>query len=554
MPYDGFVMNTFLDNVSRTLQGSILRNVYYKKNVFYFSFQNRDLKISLNPNYSYITFEKRNIPNDTKSHYFLEYLRSRIRNSKVNLVKQFGLERTVKFEIEKNDEIGTKHIYDIYIDIMGKHSNIIIVENGKILDAYKRIKTRYRNILPGEDFKLYVSNKINPLTELEKLFEFSNNFEGKISEFIYKNIQGFSKITAREVIFRAGIEDEKFEKVHLEIIKPVIKDLISEFLKKHLYIYYEKNKPYELSAFLLKHLGLDYQIYEEIDKAIIEFFEWHEQRSFIIQKKKNLENVIVKNISKIENTLAKINNELEKTKDYDKYRKWGELLKAYFYEIDTNLDLVELVDWETGEKVEIPLESGKSPIEIANKYFKMYNKLKTKIKGLIERKKILERELDYLYQLWYTLNDSEKEFEINEIQSEMIEIGLIKEKKKKIQTRKSEPRKVIYNGYTIIIGKNNKQNDELVRNSSDDDLWFHAHEMPGAHVVIKNNKNLVDEDTIIFAAQLAAGYSKGKNSSKVPVDYTKIKYVRKTKGLKPGMVLYSNYKTLYVNPRRLENV
>ena len=555
MPYDGFVMNKFI-NQAQFIVGSFLKNIYYKKNTMYFSFSNVDLKISLNPNFSYMTFERRMLSQDMKKHYFVDFLRSRIKNSKILSFEQFDFERTAKLVLEKNDEIGVTHKYEIYTDIMGKHSNIIIVENNKILDAYRRITTRYRNIIPGEKFKLFKGSKINPKTDLDKLFSFAKAFDGKKSEFIFKNIQGFSKITANEVLYRANLEDKKFSCDDLEIIVKTVEELMREFEENKLYIYFENNQPFEISAFKLNHLGMEYKILDDISKAISFFFEWIEQKSYLFQVKKNLENIVIKKIEKLENILTKIEKEIRKNSDYEKYKKWGELLKAYFYRINDFQKEVELEDWNTGEKINIPLEKDKNPIENANNYFRIYNRKKTKLKGLLERKEYLEKELDYLYQLWYSINEIENTKDVEEIKKELIEYGLIKEKKgkRKKKIEKSLPRKTIYNGFTIYIGKNNRQNDELVKKSSKEDIWLHSHGMPGAHVVIKSEGKDIDMETLKFAAQLAAGYSKGKNSTNVPVDYTKIKHVRKTKDLKPGMVLYDNYKTIYVNPRRLEDV
>ena len=141
---------------------------------------------------------------------------------------------------------------------------------------------------------------------------------------------------------------------------------------------------------------------------------------------------------------------------------------------------------------------------------------------------------------------------LEEIEEEMREFGLLKEKKERKKERRSRFRETEYMGFKILVGRNNKQNDELVRNSSKEDLWFHAHEMPGAHVVVKTEGKNVPQEVIEYAASLAAGYSRGKDSGKVLVDYTFIKYVRKPKGFKPGMVIYTNYKTILVQPRRLE--
>ena len=164
----------------------------------------------------------------------------------------------------------------------------------------------------------------------------------------------------------------------------------------------------------------------------------------------------------------------------------------------------------------------------------------------------IERELEYLYQLWQTIIDSEDEETLKEIEDEMISEGIIKVKKKRKREVVSKPREIFFKGFKILIGKNNKQNDSLVRSASDDDLWFHAREMPGAHVVLKVEGKTLDEEVIEYAASLAAGYSRGKLSGNVPVDYTKIKYVSKPKGAKPGLVVYRNHKTLVVKPCRLE--
>lgn len=293
---------------------------------------------------------------------------------------------------------------------------------------------------------------------------------------------------------------------------------------------------------------------KELENAISDFFGFVERNNILKQLKKNLENIIVKNVVKIENTLEKINRELQEIKDYEHYRKYGELLKAYFYQIPIGTKEVELFDWENNENIIVPLDPNKDAIENASSYFKKYNKLKTKLKGLLNRKKYLEKELNYLYQLWYTLEEVDDLNEVEDIKSEMEDVGILKVRKRRKNNVKSEPIKVSFKNHSIYIGKNNKQNDELVRNSSDEDIWLHVSGMPGAHVIIKHAGREITNDVIEYAASLAAGYSKGKNSGKVLVDYTKAKNVRKVKGLKPGMVLYYNYRTIIVNPRRIDDV
>ncbi|QTA37418.1 NFACT family protein [Thermosipho ferrireducens] len=554
MAYDGFVMKRVQEEIHRIMRFP-LRNVFAVKNIVYFSFQNMDLKVSLNPNYSYITVEKRNIPDNLKLTSFVSFLRSRLKNARVEKLLQYGYERTWKMVLTKLDEIGESHRYELYIDIMGKHSNIILVENGIILEAYKKVRTKYRNIYPGEPFLVFPLQKLNPENITHKLFENSDNNNKALLNFIYENIQGFSKLTSMEVLHRAGLENKPVSQLNekeKEIIIHVIKQLIDEFKKGKLYLYYADDKPYEISAFPLKALNLDYEIFSDVFEGINVFFQWKERKSIFIQKQLQLEKAVIKNIDKLENVKDKLLKELSETENMEKYKKWGELLKAYFYQIKENQNMVTLYDWETEDYVKVPLERNLTIIENLQHYFRKYNKFKTKRSGITKRLEEIEKELEYLYQLWYTILEAETEQEMEEIRGEMISSGILKSAKhRKQKDAISKPREIIHNGFKILIGKNNKQNDKIVKLSSDNDIWLHAHEIPGAHVLIKTGGQKLDDDTLLFAASLAAGYSKGKDSAKVPVDYTKAKYVKKIKGLKPGMVFYENYKTLMVSPRRL---
>ncbi len=559
MPFDGFVMKTVVEEVRNSVLGQNVRNIYLYDKVIYFSFDKGDLKISLNPNYSHISFTD-HVVKEPDKHTFVELLRSRIRGGKVTELTTNGYERTMVMKLRKFDEIGEKHEYEIYFDIMGKHSNAVLVENGLIIDAYKRIETRVRKIFPGEPFMLFTSGKL-PIDEvtLEKLTDAFHRFQDKqrmISEFIYSTIQGFSKQTAEELLFRSEVEDKPLSLVDNSDLENLVEGLSSiseEVSQKVIYIYYENEQPTDISAFRL-HKYNDLKRCENAISCINEYFDFVEKKDKLIQKRTQLLSIVNNRISSLEDVLTQIEKEREECLESDKYRKYGELIKAYSYQIPHGVDSVEVFDWETNQHVVVPLEPHLSPIENSVKYFKLYNKLKKKLEGLSEREIVLKRELEYLKQLQDTIENAETFEELEEIEEEMIENDLIKKThkrksgKSKTEQARSEPRKYMYNGFTILVGRNNKQNDELVRKSSEHDIWLHVQGMPGAHVVIKTNGKPVDEDVLLYAAKLAAQFSKGKYSTKVPVDYTYIKYVKKPRGFKPGLVLYSNFKTLFVTP------
>lgn len=559
MPFDGFVMKIVVEEIKESVLGQNVRNIYLYDKVIYFSFDKGDLKISLNPNYSHISFTDHLVKEPDK-HTFVELLRSRIRGGKVTELTTNGYERTMVMKLRKFDEIGERHEYEIYFDIMGKHSNAVLVENGLIVDAYKRIETRVRKIFPGEPFILFPSEKlrIDEVT-LERLSDALYRFQNKqrmISEFIYSTIQGFSKQTAEELLFRSEVEDKPLSLVDRSDLENLVEGLSSiseEISQKVIYIYYENEQPADISAFRL-HKYNDLKRCENVVSCINEYFDFVEKKDKLIQKRTQLLTIVNNRISSLEDVLTQIEKEREECLESDKYRKYGELIKAYSYQIPHGVDSVELFDWETNQNVMVPLEPHLSPIENSVKYFKIYNKLKKKLEGLSEREIVLKRELEYLKQLQDTVENAETLEELEEIEEEMIENDLIKKThkrkigKSKSEKSRSEPRKYMYKGFTILVGRNNKQNDELVRKSSEHDIWLHVQGMPGAHVVIKTNGKPVDEDVLLYAAKLAAQFSKGKYSTKVPVDYTYIKYVKKPKGFKPGLVFYSNFKTLFVTP------
>lgn len=559
MPFDGFIMKTVVEKIRDLILGKNVRNIYLYDKVIYFSFDEGDLKVSLNPNYSHVSFTN-HIVKEPDKHTFVELLRSRIRGARVHELTTNAYERTMIMKLRKIDEIGEKHEYELYFDIMGKHSNAIFVENGIIIDAYKRIETRVRNIFPGEQFTLFSSEKL-PIDEVtfEKLKSALEKFQNKqrmISEFIYSTVQGFSKQTAEELLLRSELEDKPVSHITERELEKLVVGLLSileEIKQKSVYIYYENEQPTDISAFRL-HKYNDLKRCDDVIACINEYFDFVENKDKLIQKRSQLLSIVNCRISSLEELLAQIEKEKEECLEAEKYRKYGELIKAYSYQIPHGGSEVELFDWETNENVSVPLETHLSPIENSVKYFKLYNKLKKKAEGLKERENILRKELDYLRQLQDTIENAETLEDLEEIEDEMIENDLIKSKhkkkgnKSKIEHTKSEPRKYLYNGFTILVGRNNKQNDELVRKSSEHDIWLHVQGMPGAHVVIKTNGKPVEEDVLLYAAKLAAQFSKGKYSTKVPVDYTYIKYVKKPKGFKPGLVLYSNFKTLFVTP------
>lgn len=502
----------------------------------------------LRPDVSHVTIAEKEEASEKMPSSFTMLLRKELKGAKLLKVEQIGMDRTLRFSFEKFDEIEGIVQKDLYIEIMGIHSNMILVRDGRIVDAHRRIVTKKREILPGREFVIFPSGKLS----IFELKELPPESEKTIRNVLLSLLEGFSPASVEELIHRTGYElNTPWRSVNRGKILEVLEEIKKELELPGVFVYYEASHPVEVSAFRFTMLDLKERYFEKPSEGINEFVRWKEEKSTFENTKNRFIKVVVNRIEDLEDLEEKLSRELSEAEKAERYKKLGDLIVQNLWSIKGKSGEVELTDWETNEKIVVDV--GKDPAQTAQKFYNTYKKLQRKKEQVEKRLEEIQREKEYLYQLWQTIEDAEDLETLEEIEEEMREFGLLKERKtKKQKSKKTRFREVYYGGFKILIGRNNKQNDELVRTSSKEDLWFHAHEMPGAHVVVKTEGKEVPQEVVEYAASLAAGYSKGKNSGKVSVDYTFIKYVRKPKGFKPGMVIYTNYKTILVEPRRIE--
>ncbi len=555
MPFDGLFMRRVVDEINSEIEGP-LRNVYQPTKVDYFLyFQDGIVRISLNPSHSFMSIVERTGDNPAMPPSFTMLLRKKLKNARFEGVSQDGFSRIAVFRFKKMDEKGDLVTYRLFVELMGKHSNLILVDQSDVIvDSHRRIITRLgRELMPGREFVPFRSLKNDPMSF--DFDSFNGDSEDPVERYLVRKVEGLSTVLAREICYRAGVMDKTVRELSekdVERLRSAIEDFKEEYSLGKSYLLVEGETPRDISPIELRHTNLRH-LEGKPSRVVNDLYYFLENEEKKVQMRRFLEKHVVQEIERTEDILEKIERDLEKARGYEIYRKWGELLLAYSYSLDGNEESVELEDWETGEKVKVKIDRRKGVVGTAQEYFRVYEKLKRKIKALISRKEELLKELEYLYQLWQTVLDAEDVETLEEIKAEMIEAGLLKSKKvERRVARRSKPRRVEYGGFTILVGKNNVQNDELVREASTEDLWFHARGMPGAHVILKTGGREVPRDVLEYAASLAAGYSRGKDSGKVPVDYTKVRYVRKRKGFKPGMVVYRNQRTIVVEPRRIQ--
>ena len=454
--------------------------------------------------------------------------------------------------------------YSLIVEIMARHSNITLVRkrDNKIMESIKHIhsnKNSYRVLYPGATFIMPpTSNKLNPFSftkeELKNLLKENINFNESIFS---KIITGVGKNLSNDLFIEYK---NKFNDLTIDNLSLFITDYFKNILKDNKNILFFKDG--KVVDFYFKDLislnNCEKKYFESHSDTLDNFYATKDKQDRLHSKGLDIQRLINTNIERCLKKIKILEKTLKECEAKEDYRIKGELLTSYIYGFKKGDKDVSVLNYysENEEYLKISLDENKTPSENIQFYFKKYNKLKNAEEASINQLSINEDELNYLNSVLTSLETADNYADIEEIKKELIETGYVrfrKEKNKnKIKTNK--PLHFISSdGIDIYVGKNNIQNDYLtLKFAEKTDTWLHTKIIPGSHVIIKG-KN-IPESTLLEAATLAAFYSKGKNSTKVPVDYTLVKNVKKPSGAKPGMVIYSTNKTLYIDPPKNINL
>ena len=479
---------------------------------------------------------------------FCMLLRKHLIGGKISGISMQGLERIVNIEIETINEFNEIENKTLILELMGKHSNIILKnQNDIIIDAMRHIASNnsYREILPSRIYTLPQSNKYE-FTKLSGPEEFGEKLEIDSTENDYakKLSNTFTGISLS--FAKSAVEQRELPEIY-NYINEIIN---SEKLKFEL----------EGSDYVLKLSDQEKEIFE-LNFFIDDFYFERETTEAFTNARNTMLRMILEVLKKYKNRLASIDAKLQECDGMDKYRLYGELITANLYQLtNTHSDSIELYNYYDNSNIKIPLDVKYSPSMNAKRYFKKYSKLKNAYKIVSEQKVETEKELNYIESIVYELEDSTCLEDVQYIFEEISENVVFKEKlkrkekknknQKKKKQQKFSPIEYEVNGYKIYVGRNNKENDWLtVSFASKTDYWFHTKDVQGSHVILKADKE-VNDDILVKVAEIAAKHSKAKMSSNVPVDYCLVQFVKKPNGSKPGMVIFTNNKTLNVNPQK----
>lgn len=576
MSYDGIVTKAVVSELNYLLKDGRIDKVYQpeKDEIIIQIYNNGDnykLLISASSTYPRLYITNNNYENPANPPAFCMLLRKNLQGLRISSIEQHLLDRVIIITVNGKDELGYQNYKQIVIEIMGKYSNIILVDksSNKIIDSIKRVNSdmsRVREVLPG---LIYVfpptNNKLDPREININIFKElinSNSKNMRVDKFLYQNFLGLSPLISREICTLANIfvdrplvslSDSEIITIY-DAFLDVIKKVNGNEFKPTANI--DKNgKINYFYAFPLRQFDTSNNNYFESMSDLLDFIYYKiDKDDRIKQKSSYIRKIIENRIEKSKHKLSKINEELIESAEREKYKIYADLIQANIYAIPKGASSIELSNFYDPEQnmLEIPLDVTLSPAANAQKYYKKYAKLKSASSILKKQIEETKNEIFYLESILVSLDFINDFYELDEIRSELIEHGYIKKTsgKKKVDSRKkTKPLHYLSSdGFDIYVGKNNLQNEYLTTKfAKKDDLWFHAKNIPGSHVIVKSKNSEIPESTIYEAAYLAALFSKNNFETKVDVDYTKRVFVKKPKDSKYGFVNYDNFKTVVID-------
>lgn len=530
---------------------------------------NRKLLLSAGANSPRVHYTQENFENPKTPPMFCMLLRKHLGCGKLTGVRQTGLDRILALDFESVNDLGDRVTLTLVAEIMGRHSNLILVgPDGRVIDAIKRVDeemSRVRQILPGIFYEpLAPQDKLNLMeTSAEEILLALEESKGQeLSKALVKIFQGVSPVLAHEIAGYATRYQEKAvgeltdsDRDRLLYFCAKIREMLCHNRPSPTIAAESDGRPREFSFVDLKQYG-HYLLTRPVESCSILLDQFYAGRDRIERMKQRSNDLLKLLMNLSERTQRKISLQEEELKacgEREKNKTYGDLLNANLWQMEKGMTQVTVQNYyeEMLPELTIPLDPGLTPAQNAQRYYRDYRKAATAEKmltGLIEQAK---EELVYLESVFDAVSRTNGESELLEIRQELAEQGYLKNYKNRnkmikalppIQYRSSE-------GYSILCGRNNKQNDRLtLREAKNYDLWLHVHNMPGSHVIIRAQGGAIPNKTIEEACLIAAYHSKARESAQVPVDYTLVKNVKKPNGAKPGMVIFTDYETAYVTP------
>lgn len=553
MAYDGLFIHSLLNTVRPLVVNGRLSKIYQpfaQDLILTFRKERKNIQLLLSANAQYPRFyvTKQAIVNPDKAPTFVMVLRKYLEGSVLQSIDQVGVDRIVNFNFSNRNELGDQVQLVLSLELMGRHSNVILYDkkSGQIIDLLKRVnpdENRVRLLLPKAKY------------ELPPLIPGINGFKITEAEFNLKATDTAPATLAKQF---GGLDRDDRQELegYLEddLSFSSFKTFMDQFDKKGAFILKTPKNKRKIFPYLPYHLDLTKEASDpDFNHALDEFYQYQSNQDWVKQKSSQIERVIKNEHNKLTKKIVKLKKQLDQAENSEGYRIRGEILNANLAQVKPGMSQIELPNYYDNNKpIKIKLDTALSPARNGQKYFTRYKKLRDSIKHVKEQISIAQTNLNYFDTIQTAIDNAEPQ-DIDQITDELTSQGYLKKpqkpKRKKKITEKNLNKFRISSGKTVLVGKNNLQNDWLtLKKANKTDIWFHVKNIPGSHVILQSSE-ATDED-IKETAEIAAYFSKAKNSAHVQVDYVADKRVKKPNGAKPGFVIYTGQNSIEVTPEK----
>ena len=566
MPLDAVCLQAVVEELAPQITGSRIEKIQQpaRDQVVLLLRGNRRLLLSAGGGQPRLHLTELLRDNPAQPPMFCMLLRKYLSGGIIESIQQAPLERVVTLTVSAADELGERSQFSLILEAVARRANLILADkDGHIIDCLRRIDFEMnpdRQVLPGLFYHLPTPpDKVSPFTVTEEEFAALAAAAGggaPTDQWLVRTVNGLSPLVARELTFRACGSTDAPVTGHTAALWSAFaawRDTVNE---KHFTPAMLKRSGVPMD-FTYLHVGqyggaAEEETYTSFSRLLDDFYEKREQAERVKQKGQDLVKTASNGAARLRRKIAAQEQELAESKNRDKWRVYGELITAHLYRMERGMSRLTAQNYYDPDcaDVDIPLDVRLSPQENAAKYFKKYTKAKTAEKYITAQLEKARVELTYLESVLQELTLAESEQDFNDIRAELTDGGYLRAKGRKQPQRPSKPREFRSTaGLRILVGRNNRQNDRLTAKDAEKwDIWLHTQRIHGSHVILCTGGAQPDERSLLEAASLAAYFSQAQNSTKVPVDFTQVKYVKKPAGSPPGFVNYTNYKTILADP------
>ncbi len=562
MPQDTFTLRYLCEELNSIFSGGKVNRIIQPSNdevvlTVYTGKHTEKLLLDVNPSAPRIGIVETEKESPLTAPNFCMLMRKHLLSATILGMEVVGFDRIIKIDFMASGEFFDSVKKTLYVELMGRYSNVILTENGKILGGNRGINMFDDGVRPLIVGKPYVyppvNNKRLP-NDVQLIEIFDKKQIENLSDLITENVQGVAKSTAKEIVIKF-IEKNNSTNVDGKEFFEHLNDFLFNTNSQPCIL---KNNQEIVDVLVCPYSSIqgELKLFDKLYLAEDFYFENREKLKRFKSKKERLSSIVNTNVKKVKKRLTAIKSKEKDALSAEDNRIKGELILSNIYKIKQGDKECELDNYYDGTKIKIQLNEYLSPAKNAENFYKKYNKQKRTLIALKPQREQAERELEYFNSVLDEINLAENFSDLIEIEKELVQVGLLTEKgnDKNKRQEQSKIKTYVYEGYRIFVGRNNLENDKITFSAKQEDMWLHAKDYHSSHAIIESKGNKISDDVIVVCAEICAYYSKGREGGKTEIVYTNKKFVKKPSKSKPGFVTYTNFKSLMVEPNKHEEI